>query len=84
MAYFQHFDSFVTVQQAGKPFTVVVERLSGDAVTSSPIPQEALDDVIDEIGAAEAGGAMHVWKGNTKELITVPNSQIASIRVMFQ
>lgn len=80
--YFAKFDSFVSAKTSAS-FCIVVERVNGEPVQSSPIPNEALDDVVEELQEAEAGAPIHVWRGPQKELVVIPFQQIVSIRLVF-
>jgi hypothetical protein len=81
--YFANFDSFTSAKEKSKSFAVVVDRVIGDAIQSSPIPLEALNDVVEELGDVEAGGPVHIWLGPTKSLVIIPHHQIAAVRLVF-
>jgi hypothetical protein len=82
--YFSLFDSFKNATENGKAFVICVDTVNGKTVQSSPIPQECLEDGLDEVAGAEGGAAIHLWNGAGKELTVIPHSQIAAIRVLFQ
>lgn len=82
--YFAKFDSFTSALNNSKAVQVVVDKVDGTQVISSPIPSEVIEDVLDQIGEMEAGNPFHLWKGPSKELVIVPFAQISAVRLVFQ
>lgn len=80
--YFGQFDSFINAKDSTS-FCIIVERVNGEPIQSSPIPKEGFDDVVEELQNVEAGGPLHIWRGPQKELIMVPFQQVASVRLVF-
>lgn len=82
--YFAAFESYRKVRDGNQAFTIVVERHNAPLVQSSPIPMEALADVLEEIATVETGSPIHLWIGPSKELVIIPFAQISAVRVAFQ
>lgn len=82
--YFSSFESYRKSRDDGKSFHIVVERHNGTIVQSSPIPMEALAEVLEDIATVETGSPIHLWIGLSKEWVIIPFAQIAAVRVAFQ
>lgn len=82
--YFSQFDSFRNTTNDCKSFTIAVDRTVGEPITSSPIPLEALESVLEDLVAVEGGSPLYLWKGPSHELIIVPSQLISAVRLMFR
>ena len=82
--YFVDFESFQKVSKGSTAFAVVVERLIGDKIQSSPIPIECLSDVLTSIEEVSSGVPMCLWHADSKQVVVIPTNQIAGIRLVYQ